>query len=91
MAPRTKGTTTMADTPNTAAAPATATDAPVKKKRAPQGPRKPSPLYAFVRMSSDGSNRPELVKSFRDPRKMAEYIPTSTANGEHLLVIAPEA
>lgn len=60
-----------------------------KKRRKPQGPRKPSPLYAFVRLSAEG--KPELATSFRDPRKMAEYFPTATSNGEHLLIIAPEA
>lgn len=60
-----------------------------KKRRAPQGPRKPSPLYAFVRIN--GENKPELAQSFRDPRKMAEYFPTASANGEHLLILTPEA
>ena len=67
---------------------ATTTTEP-KKRRAPQGPRKPSPLYAFVKI--DESNKVALSASFRDPRKMAEYFSTATANGEQLLVISPEA
>lgn len=60
-----------------------------KKTRKPQGPRKPSPLYAFVK--TDAENKVGLAASFRDPRKMAEYFPTATANGESLLIISPEA
>lgn len=72
----------MADEQNTEVAP--------KKRRAPQGPRKPSPLYAFVKVNQE-SGKVELATSFRDPRKMAEYFPTATQNGEDLLIIAPEA
>lgn len=78
-----KGTTQMADQ----AYPATATTDAPKKRRAPQGPRTPSPLYAFVKVV-DG-NKVELAQSFRDPRKMAEYFNTANANGEQLLVISP--
>lgn len=91
MAPKsTKGTTTMAEQPSTAA-PEVA-----KKRRAPQGPRKPSPLYAFAKVT-DASGQPiagakvELVKSMRNPHKMAEYFPTATANGESFLILTPEA
>lgn len=65
-------------------------DGAVKKTRKAQGPRKPSPLYAFVRSNAE-TGKVELATSFRDPRKMAEYFPTATANGEDLLIIAPEA
>lgn len=59
-----------------------------RKRRAPQGPRKVNPLYAFVRIDEGG--KPQLAASFKDPRKMAEYFPTATTNGESLLIIAPE-
>lgn len=66
-----------------------AADAPAEKKtRKAQGPRKPSPLYAFVKVVE---GKVELANSFRDPRKMAEYFNTANANGEQLLVINPEA
>lgn len=65
------------------------TEAPVKAKRKPQGPRVPSPLYAFVKADEQG--QVSLTAQFRDPRKMAQYVATATANREQLLVIAPDA
>ena len=59
-----------------------------KKQRKAQGPRTPAPLYAFASLIE---GKITIVKSFRDPRKMAEYIGTATVNGEQLLVISPEA
>ncbi len=67
---------------------ATTAEAP-KKKRAPQGPRKPSPLYAFVKV--DEAGKVQLAAQFRDPRKMAERFTTAASEGEQLLVISPES
>lgn len=83
-----EGTTPMADATTTAEAP--------KKRRAPQGPRRPSPLYAFATIvGSDGAPvagaKVTITQQFRDPRKMAQYVAEANSKGEQLLVIAPEA
>ena len=67
---------------------ATSTAVAPKKRRAPQGPRRPSPIYAFVKAGDAG--QVQLTAQFRDPRKMATYVAQANANGEQLLVIAPE-
>lgn len=89
MAPRkpVEGNTTMADE-------AAATTAP-KKRRAPQGPRTPSPMYAFATVTGGDGNpvagaTVKLAKTFRDPRKMAAYMNEAMQKGEQLLVITPE-
>lgn len=64
----------------------TASGAP-RKRRAPQGPRRPSPIYIFVSIQ-DG--KPSVAATFRDPRKMAEYFPTAKEEGSELLVVTPE-
>lgn len=63
-----------------------------KKRRAPQGPRKPSPLYLFIKVDTAAAvgSQVTLAASYRDPRKMAERYTQSQANGEQLLVVTPE-
>lgn len=58
------------------------------KKKRTQGPRKPQPIYVFITKNDEGKTT--VSKSFRNPRAMAEYIPTSMQNGEELLVLTPE-
>lgn len=65
--------------------PVTDPAAPAKRKRAASGPRKPSPLYTFVKSDTEVT----VVKTFRDPRDMAAYISTAHTNGEKLLIITP--
>lgn len=73
----------------------TSTEAPAKAKRKPQGPRKPSPIYAFASVA-DGNGSPVagakvvIHAQFRDPRKMAEYF-QGEGKALELLIIAPEA
>lgn len=63
------------------------------KKRKAAGPRKPSPLYVFLTVDASlPAGKQAVAKAqFRDPRKMAEYFPTATENGEQLLIVTPEA
>ena len=63
-------------------------DAPVKRRRA-SGPRRPAPLYIFVKID-EGSGKPTLAAAFKDPRKMATYFNTSKEEGSELLVITPD-
>lgn len=58
-----------------------------KKTRKPQAPRVPSPFYIFVKIEGD---KAKASQSFKDPRKMAQYLETANANGEQLLVVTPE-
>lgn len=81
MAKQTKRNNTMSD--------ATTATTETKKRRAPQGARKPAALYVFVKADEQG--KVSMTGQFRDPRKMAEYFGTASANGEQLLVVAPEA
>lgn len=59
-----------------------------RKRRAPQGPRRPSPIYIFVKI--DDAGKASVAATFRDPRKMAEYFPTAKEEGSELLVVTPE-
>lgn len=63
-----------------------------KARRKPQGPRKPSPFYLFVKVDAAAAagQQVTLAASFRDPRKMAEHFAAANANGEQLLVVTPE-
>lgn len=79
-----KGAIAMAEAPDQEL---TATGQP-RKRRAPQGPRRPSPIYIFVKL--DDSGKPTVSQTFRDPRKMAEYFPTAREEGSELLVVTPE-
>lgn len=65
------------------------TAAAPRKRRAPQGPRKPMPIYAFVKTNEQG--KPTLQAAMRDPRKMAEYFNKSKEEGSELLVIDTSA
>lgn len=92
MAPRTKGTTAMADKTTD---PQTGAEIAAKAKRKPQGPRKPSPIYAFAKVTdAAGAVIPgakvELAFTTRNPHKMAEYFPQSNTNGESFLILTPE-
>ena len=66
--------------------------APAKKTRKPQGPRKPTPFYLFLKVDAGAAAGQQISvsKSFRDPRKMAEYFGTANTNGEQLVVVTPE-
>jgi hypothetical protein len=82
-----KGATAMADEGEVTELGTTASGAP-RRRRAPQGPRRPSPIYIFVKI--DGNGKPVVAQTFRDPRKMADYFNTSKEEGSELLVVTPE-
>lgn len=65
----------------------TATGAP-RRRRASTGPRRPSPIYIFVKI--DEAGKASVAATFKDPRKMAEYFPTAKEEGSELLVVTPE-
>lgn len=60
-----------------------------RKRRAPQGPRRPSPIYVFVK-TDPTTGKPAATAVFRDPRKMADHFQTAKEEGSELLVVTPE-
>ena len=77
----------MSDQPSIAS-----TAAPEKKKRKPQGPRTPQSFYLFMKLTPENPAQPAaIVKSFRNPHKMASYFPEAQVNGEFLVIATPEA
>lgn len=66
----------------------TTTEAVPKKRTVNRGARGPQAVYVFVKTGDDG--KLAIVKSFRDPRKMALYFATAQANNEQFLVTTPE-
>jgi hypothetical protein len=79
-----KGALAMSEAPDTGL---TAAGTP-RKRRASTGPRRPSPIYIFVKI--DDAGKASVAATFRDPRKMAEYFPTAKEEGSELLVVTPE-
>lgn len=59
------------------------------KRKVNRGARGPQPVYIFVKQDP-GTGKLVVSKSFRDPRKMAQYFATAAEEGSQFLVTTPE-
>jgi len=63
---------------------------PVKRKRVVnRGARGAQAVYVFVK-ADPSTGKLVITKSFRNPKKMAEYFSTAQEGGEQFLVTTPE-
>lgn len=67
-------------------------DAPTegkKRRTVNRGARGPQPVYVFVK-ADPSTGKLGIVKSFRNPAKMAAYFATAQEEGSQFLVTTPE-
>lgn len=60
-----------------------------KKRNVNRGARGPQPVYVFVKADAS-TGKLVIVKSFRNPQKMASYFATAQEEGSQFLVTTPE-
>jgi hypothetical protein len=59
------------------------------KRKVNRGARGPQPVYLFVK-NDPNTGKLAVSKSFRDPRKMAQYFAQAAEEGSQFLVTTPE-
>jgi len=72
--------------PAMSADPATGTK---PKRNINRGARGPQPVYVFVKADAS-TGKLTIVKSFRNPAKLASYFQTAQEEGSQFLVTVPE-